>query len=194
MVTIIATPGAADANSYLTEAEANAYFDARLPLATPWVPSGATNAAALVMATRVLDSMSVGRRTLVKDLNSGRAFYVVSRLWTGAIASDTQALAWPRSGMFDRHGRAISESVVPSELKDATAELAGQLIMGDTTADNAVSVQGITSVRAGSVSLTFKDAIEAHVLPDAVVNLMPPSWFTNEAVYLATGGPAFEVI
>jgi hypothetical protein len=71
---------------------------------------------------------------------------------------------------------------LPRELKEALAELAGQLGTSDSTLDNDVIVQGLTSIRAGSVSLTFKDMIERHVLPDMVWNLMPPSWFTEEII------------
>ena len=79
-------------------------------------------------------------------------------------------------------GTAGSVFVIPQALKDAQAELAGALGTTDTTLDNDVIVQGLKSVKAGSVSLTFKDMIERHVLPDMVWNLMPPSWFTEEII------------
>jgi len=73
-------------------------------------------------------------------------------------------------------------TVIPQALKDAQSELAGQLGTVDTTLDNPVSIGGITSIKAGSVALTFKDQIAAHVLPEAVMNLLPPSWFTDELI------------
>ncbi len=73
-------------------------------------------------------------------------------------------------------------SWIPQALKDAESELAGQLLIADTTLDNAVLYGGITSVKAGSVAVSFKEAIQAHVLPDAVLNLMPPSWLTDELI------------
>lgn len=179
MVTIIATPGAANANSYETELEANDYFDARLPLVPPWDDADDPTAA-LAMATRVLDSMSVARRTLRKGCDCN--IYYTSRRWTGTPATTTQRLAWPRTGMYDANGNAIPSDVIPQALKDAQSELAGQLVIADTTLDNAVGVGGIKSVKAGSVAVTFKDDIAAHVLPDAVMNLLPPSWFTDELV------------
>ena len=72
--------------------------------------------------------------------------------------------------------------IIPQALKDALAELAGALATSDSTLDNEVVVQGIKSVKAGSVALTFNDMIEQHVLPDMVWNLMPPSWFTSEII------------
>lgn len=179
-VTIIATPGASDANSFLLQAEADAYFAARLPLTPPW-EEAEDPTAALAMATRILSAFGMPFKYLVRPMN-GAPYYVVRRQWTGAVATTTQKLPWPRTGMYDANGNEIASNVVPDALKDATAELAGQLLISDTTLDNAASAQGISSVRAGSVSVSFKDMVEAKVLPDAVWNLMPPSWFTAELI------------
>lgn len=191
MPVIDAIIGGVASNAYATEAEVNTYFDERLPLATPWVVSGANNARAIIMATRVLDAMV---QPVVRYVKDGE-YYITSRQWTGAVASDTQRLAWPRTGMFDRYDREIAEDVIPRELKEAMSELAGQLLISDTTLDNSAVAQGISSVRAGSVSVTFKDMIEQHVLPDAVWALMPGSWFTAEIIEYATRGSIeFEVL
>ena len=95
--------------------------------------------------------------------------------------------------MYDRLGRAISESVIPQELKDAVAELAGQLSKADRTLDNDVIVQGLRAVKTGSVSLEFNEYINTYVIPDAVWNLMPDSWFTDELVEPALGAE-FELL
>ena len=181
MPTIVETVGAANANSYETLAESGTYFDERIPLPTPWVASGDASIRALLTATRVLDAMMYPHKVLRRHAN-GTSYYYTARQWTGLPASTTQRLAWPRIGMFDRNGNAILSTVIPQELKDAESELAGQLLMADTTLDNATSVAGITSVKAGSVSVSFKDDIDAHVLPDAVLNLMPASWLTDELI------------
>lgn len=191
MPVIDATPGGALSNSYSSMAEANAYHEARLPLDPAWVPSGETEASLLIMATRVLDSMAVARKVLRFDGRGGpqgRPYYVTSRAWTGEVATATQALAWPRTGMTDRLGRTILSTVVPNELKEATAELAGQLKAGDRTLDLTAAVEGISEVKAGSVAVKFaSDLIAARqVLPEAVVALLPPSWLTDEIVTPAT--------
>ena len=179
-VTIVATSGAANANSYGTEAEAVAYFNARLPLATPWDDVD-DKSAALAMATRVLESFAIARRVL--RFQEGKdAYYVVSRGLVGLPATEVQALAWPRIGMLDHLGRVIASDAIPVKLKEAQFELAGQLAQTDRTLDNEVAVQGITSVKAGSVALTFRDYIERAVMPQAVWDLMPPWWFTEEIV------------
>lgn len=185
MPTIDASVGGVASNSYLTLAEANTYFASRLSLDPPWVTTGATAEALLIMATRVLDSMAVARKVLRFDGRGGpqgRPYYVTSRAWTGAVATATQALGWPRTGMFDRLGRAISENAIPNELKEATAELAGQLLAGDRTLDNPAVLQGISEVKAGSVQVKFAEMIQHAVLPGAVIALIPPSWLTDEVL------------
>lgn len=190
-VTIVATPGAVNANSFETKAEADLYFAARLPLTPSWADAEDPTAA-LAMATRILSAFGQPFRYLIPSAQAPY-YYRIRRQWTGTPATTTQRLPWPRIGMFDANGNTIPTNVIPEALKDAESELAGQLLMSDTTLDNAVSVGGITSVKAGSVSVSFKDMIEAKVLPDAVWNLMPPSWFTDEVIS-RSGTAEFEVI
>lgn len=191
MPTIITTPGASNANSYETLAEAQTYFSTRLPM-NGW-DNADDQTVLLVMATRTLDSYAMPHKKLIyigKDI-----YYLTTRTWTGAPASSTQALAWPRTGMSDSNGNPIPSNVIPQELKDAESELAGQLGTTDSTLNNDVIVQGLTSVRAGSVSLTFKDYIQSMVIPDAVWMLMPASWFTDEIIEPAGKGQAlFDVV
>lgn len=177
-----ATPGGASANSYATTDDLDAYAETR-PGTPSWFATADDTAkeAALVMATRKLDGALV---------------------WTGAATTpETQALCWPRTGMSNRHGAAIGSSVLPQQLKDATCELALQMgTTGTGLADNDALLQGITSVKAGSVAVTFKEIDESSVesadiqfrkkeqelawagLPDTVRLLLVPSWYTTEGV------------
>lgn len=192
MAIIDASVGGVASNSYATAVEATTYFSERLPLTPPWEDADNPEAA-LIMATRVLDAMAMPGKTFIPASGGAPAHFRQRPQWTGAPASTTQRLAWPRTGMYDANGNAIASTVLPRALKEALAELAGQLVVADTTLDNDVSVKGITSIRAGSVSLSFKDSIAAKVIPDAVLNLMPPSWLTAEVIsYPDTA--EFEVI
>lgn len=177
-VVIIATPGAANANSYETHLEANQYFEERIPITPPWIASG--QEVYLLTATRALDALNQPRKTLMQPQDGRAAYYIINRQWTGSPASATQRLAWPRIGMFDRNGNEIASTIIPQELKDAESEFAGQLKQGDRTLDNDVIVQGLTSLRASSVSLAFKNNIIPQVIPDMVFNLMPQSWLTDQ--------------
>lgn len=185
-----ATVGGAAANSYETHAEANSYFTDRIPITPPWVASG--EEAYLITATRLIDNCLSPVKTLIRGAD-GVAYYRVSRTWTGLPASATQRLAWPRVGMFDKNGNAIASTVIPQDLKDAESEFAGQLLAGDRSLDNSVIVQGLTSVRAGSVALTFKDSFMPQVMPDAALNMMPDSWFTDE-LYEPALSAQFDVV
>lgn len=181
---LIATPGASNANSYLEVAEADAYYATRL-FATIWTSATTpTKEAALIMATRVLNAMLSPYRQYVPASGSVAAYYRTRPTWTGTVATTTQALAWPRIGMYNRNGVAILQTVIPQELKEATAELAGQLIRADRTLDNSVAVKGITGIKAGPVSLTFRNDVDlmTKVLPDAVLMLLVPSWLTEQII------------
>jgi len=165
-VALIVTPGAVDADSYATVAEADAYHATHL-YASDWTSAvTATKEKALQMAARLLDGMPGA--------------------WTGAAAASDQALRWPRTGMLNIDGFSIDETEVPVRLKNAQAEFARQLIAGDRTGDNSIVAQGITSLTAGPVSLSFKETLDRlsalyAVVPDAVRMLLVPSWLETEA-------------
>lgn len=158
---LIATVGAADANSYPTLAEAVAYFATR-PVVTAWAAATDPNREAyLIMSTMLTD--------------------IMPQAWTGAPASDTQALGWPRTGMLNRNGVAISSAVVPNELKRAICEFAGKVAAADRTGDNALVQKGIKSLTAGPVTLAFSGEISEiqaarFIVPDIVRMMLVPSW------------------
>lgn len=176
------TVGGANANSYEDLAYAAAYFDSRLLLTPPWIPEGDMPTRLLIMGTRTLDALAQPFKTYVPGANGTTGYFIARRQWTGRAATSTQRLAWPRIGMFDANGNPISPDVIPDALKDGLAELSGQLLAADRTLDNDVIVQGITAVKAGSVSVNFKDQIMPQVIPDAVYNLFPQSWLTSETI------------
>lgn len=95
--------GLATADSYVSEADATAYFaDRGSP--TAWTgASSANREAALRYATAWLD----GRYR-----------------WVGAVVRSTQALRWPRCSAEDDEGRLLASNTVPQRVKDATCEAA----------------------------------------------------------------------
>jgi hypothetical protein len=189
MSILITTPGASNANSYPTLAEADTYFVARL-FSDTWNDADESDKeAALVMATRLIDTLLTPHRYFVPPNFGGQAgFFRTRPYWTGAAASSTQALAWPRTGMYNRNGFAILSTVIPTELKQATAEFSIQLMRQDRTTDNEALVQGITSVKTGSVELKYGSSSASSststlkLVPDAAVDLLVPSWMTNELI------------
>lgn len=174
--TLVETPGAANANTYATLAEAEVFMSARLNAATWIAATDEVKNASLLAAALLLDSVMC---------------------WTGSPAdAEVQALTWPRSGMTNRNGAAIASSVVPVELKNAQCELARQLHLSDITATNEVATQGITGIKAGPVELKFQSTLTVGsppqivnpqpLLPPAVVNMLVPSWICDDWVNAQT--------
>lgn len=172
---IVSTPGAANANAFCDEAWGNSYHQTR-PNSDFWFDqSTEAKEAGIIQATRFLCS----------------AFQ-----WTGAAASGTQSLCWPRTGMLTRNGYAIAANIIPVELKDATAEFARQLIEADRAADNDAEKTGLSSVSAGPVSVSWKNredintyldakrtaAWASPLIPDAVLALLVDSWYLRPTV------------
>ena len=118
--------GLANANSYASVADGDAYHDGHL-YATAWTGATADNkAAALVMATRLIDA----------EYQFG-----------GVRAVDAQALQWPRVNCPDPdkapipvltslllYDPFVPTSVVPKAVVQATCELARELLIADRTA------------------------------------------------------------
>ncbi len=105
--------GKVDANAYASAADGDAYHEGHL-YATAWSAASAGNKeAALVMATRLIDSQM---------------------RFAGFKATDTQALQWPRRTCPDPDlGAYVESNVIPRELLDATCEMARELLVADRT-------------------------------------------------------------
>lgn len=149
MPTIVATPGDATANSYVTEVEFIAYLASRGNLYSGATVSGSTctdaEKTALIEATRDLTDLP----------------------WTGTRVDLVQRLAWPReyarnpdAPEFLERGEIselyYDETVVPDRVKDATCELAVQYLKAGTT-DLAVAdpERGLVSKTLGPISKTW---------------------------------------
>lgn len=161
MPTVIATPGLGTSNSYITVAELDAYAAGRLHVAAWAAATTAQKEAAVIWATRVIDA---------------RVCFL------GAAADAVQALAWPRTGLLTRNGFALASTVIPQQLKDATAEMALALLASDVTAESEQSVQGLKKLRAGPVELEFRELIEQKGIPETVKLMFVPGWLCPEAV------------
>jgi hypothetical protein len=113
-VTIVATAGAADANSFVTLAEAESYILGRLNVSLWDAATDDTKNRALVEATHELNAL----------------------YWIGKRASSTQSLAWPRDWAVDPddpNGDYYAATEIPARLKWATEELALQFVKAGTT-------------------------------------------------------------
>jgi hypothetical protein len=144
-VTIVATAGAVDANSYCTLAEAETYFESRLHKDDWTSASDDTKNAALVWATQLLD-----------DLVD----------WVGGKYTESQALRWPRWAVYDQDGYVVSWTSIPQFLKDATAELAMHLINNDIVTDD--GTKGFSELRADTIMMKIDKYDRKSIIPRSV--------------------------
>lgn len=138
-------------NSYATVSEADSYFEDRIDVAA-WTSANATQKAqALVTAT-----------TLLNDLN-----------WIGIAVSDSQTLAFPRTGVYfdPRLGMDIvlDETEVPMRIITATYELAYHLLNNDGLLDDTGTVERIS---LGSISLD--NVVNPNKIPSHVKRIIRP--------------------
>ena len=147
-----ATLGGASANSYVTVAEADAYFATSFGR-TAWGSASAANKEiVLIESTRLLDLL-------------------VS--WKGYVKSDTQALRWPRTYVPNIDGRYlesyISDSIVPKDVKNAVFELAYSLL---SNGGFQASENELAKVKVGPVSIDFSDTVKSNGLPKMVRDMI----------------------
>lgn len=148
------TAKSATGNSYASLAEANAYHEAR-GFNDEWTSaSDVQKNAALAWATRLLERLE----------------------YKGSISTLTQALRWPRLGVFDLDLREYDRNSVPQCVKDAQAELALTLLKEDRTEDQ--GAVGISEVKVGPLDVKFNTSpgisTRTELLPAAVKELLRP--------------------
>jgi len=148
--------GRADANSYASVADGDAYHEGHLYAAT-WTPATPEyKAAALVMASRVINA---------------------EWQFNGAKASAAQALQWPRSDCCDPDAVAtsgtagvVASNVVPKGVSDATCELARELLTLDRTA--APPGEGLLSDWTSTFGKKYSKTDIRPILPRLVLSLL----------------------
>jgi len=149
-MTLIATPGASNANTYATLNEAEDYIETRLHTDNWDDATDNDREAGLLMATALLDRLCN---------------------WDGDKASDTQALRWPRSFIYTPDGNTVDSATIPQFLKDATAEFALHLLGSDLTETISRDLEGFKQIEVGSLNLvldTEGGAYKKAIMPDSV--------------------------
>lgn len=166
---VISTPGAVNANSFQSVSEIDDYFLARVPnsVAQDWLGADAPDKdAAAVMATTQMTALIC---------------------WTGYPTSTDQALPWPRNSMLTKEGLSFIDSgSIPRELKNAHAELARLLLLSDRLAERSQDMEGLASLKAGPVTLSFRNASgkgsstpPRPVIPDYIISMLPENWIDD---------------
>jgi len=146
-----ATVGASDANSYVTLAEANAYFADRVHSSAWGLFPEKENV--LMSSSQMLD------------------WYMN---WKGKKATTTQSMQFPRTGVVRPDGTEVDSTIIPTEVKVATYELALSSLSSDRTVDS--DLAGIEQIKAGSLMVKADsgdmDSTAKKVIPDKVKNIL----------------------
>jgi hypothetical protein len=142
------TVGGVTANSYISIDQADDYHALRLHNAEWAAASLADRQNALVMATRYLDPFK----------------------WLGTKAASTQALRWPRSGVYDLDSNLYADDAIPAPLVDATAELAWEFLKKDRLVDS--DSDGLKMVKAGPVEVEFDSQSKPTTSPKYVLTIL----------------------
>jgi hypothetical protein len=125
------------ANSYCSQAFADAYFDSRLN-STPWSSNSDKQENALITATNRLEQEK----------------------YKGTRTTSTQALKFPRVGLVDDDGVTLSADVVPIQVCQAQCELALALLAGGTSDITAgTGLEAFKSLAVGPIRLDLQDPV-----------------------------------
>lgn len=141
MPTFVVEDGSAksDANSYVSIADADSYFDNGTAPSTWTDATEADKQKALRIAT-----------SYVSERYSIR--------WRGVIQSDTQSLDWPRNGVVDAAtGLVYDNDEMPKKLLNATAEVALRYLSGTSLRPDVKPGEGNvtnSSITVGAISIS----------------------------------------
>jgi hypothetical protein len=130
--------GLSTAESYVSADDADTYLVARGAPATWEAASDVKRQQALRVATEWLDARMMYR-------------------WLGQVVSASQALAWPRAGVYDINDVYVASDAVPTAVERATAEAAAAFIEDASSLQPGNADAGdveVETVKLGSVTHT----------------------------------------
>ncbi len=139
---LISDVGSSTANSYVSLTEANDFFVNSVG-SSAWPTSDSLKEASLIEATRILDSQFD---------------------WIGLIATNEQALRWPRLVAYDSDGRLLSE--IPALLKNAVCNLAYFLLQNGGLNQTQSDLKGL---KLGPIDLKFSEGKSVIGVPKFIV-------------------------
>ena len=129
-----ATPGGPTSNAYLDVSTATTLLHEQLYTEAWDTASPQDQATSLIWATRLLDEQV---------------------LWTGYPTTDTQALAWPRTGVVDCQGRTVDSLSIPLDLQRATATYAMALLADTSGGSTDIPVGTVKRTQLGDTSVEY---------------------------------------
>jgi hypothetical protein len=162
--TIDATLKGASANSYVTLAEADTYFET-VPDSSTWTDkTDDQKNRAIISATRWIDALS---------------FY-------GDRCTETQALKWPREE-YKVDGIELACTLIPADIKYATYELARALANDTGAITDATGETGIyEAVELGDIKVKYNKSSQAVGTVNNVFDVYP--WLQSYLGAYCLGG------
>lgn len=128
---------------------------------------------------RGVDYSAVADATLQALMNRATALIGQRYCFKGEIKTTDQALDFPRYYLYDKNCREVSSDSVPTQVQNATFEIAKQVYDADqqkgSVSDPNANPEGITSKTIGLVSLSYGAGSSG-------VN--SPILYTNATMYL----------
>lgn len=156
-VTLDATVGGTSANSFVSLEDAESYFEGR-PFASAWTAaSESTREQALVFASRILNRMKwAGNKGSTTNTASTQAL-AWPRRWSPSLEYDAPP-DWVSAYFVDTNVEYYSSLTMPTPLKDATCELALEVLNAGTSDPFVTdSTRNIKSETVGPLSTTYFD-------------------------------------
>lgn len=179
MFTFDSTVGGANANSYVSVAEADDFFAAHLD-SSFWSIPAAKKQAALVQATNRIDREQFGGQ--LTDRNTQRLQFPRSYI----CVRDANVDATFNDAFNSFYFR--SPTIIPLELKQATCEMALYLLKrqaGEFSIDDN-DLETLTNYKVGPLDLAIKDGVKADRLPTSVQQLLkaigPNGWLSGQSL------------
>jgi hypothetical protein len=168
--TINATLSSATANSYVTLADANAYFET-VPDSATWTnKTDDQKNRALISATRWIDSLN----------------------YLGDRCDEDQALKWPRNN-YDVDGVELECSLIPAQIKYAAYELARALANDTGAITDSTGTTGLyDEVKLGDLQVKYSKTSQAVGTINNVFDVYP--WLqTYLGPYCLGGSGSFQL-
>ena len=167
--TIDATLQGSSANSYVTLAEADAYFQT-VPHDEHWTGSNDAKNRVLITATRYLDNFE----------------------YYGTRCTTTQALKWPRKD-YKVDGVEIKCTFIPEQVKNATFELAHVLLYKGEALVGTTGTQGTyDQVELGDLKVKFKESSQTPGVINNILDVYP--WLESFlGAYMKSGATNYAV-
>ena len=160
----------AGANSYVTVSYADDYIGENKFASPSWNALGTTDKQLmLAWATRYLDQRATWNgQTTATYLANPDSVNVVAGFVTypSNVTVPQQPLRWPRANVFDVDKNPIPYNVIPTQLMQATAEMARYLIASDRSLER--PQDGLKELKIDVMTLIFRENYILPIVPSEI--------------------------